>query len=112
MGQARDYTPLFCLLLLSVSVGGYAILPLGDSITFGCGDPCIGNGYDCTQNATLDCPSPFTPSCHGCYRPFLWQLLNAAGFVVFHLSRSFSFPPPQLRQVEARLFMRLFWHFQ
>jgi len=66
---------LFCL---SVCVG-HTVLPLGDSITFGCGDPCIGHGYDCTVDPKLDCPSPFKPSCHAGYRAVLWSKLKAAG---------------------------------
>ena len=56
------------------------ILPLGDSITFGCGDSCPGRSYDCTTNETLDCPDPLGPStCQGGYRTRLWQLLSDSG---------------------------------
>eukprot|EP01102_Stenamoeba_stenopodia_P003039 TRINITY_DN1296_c0_g1_i1.p1 TRINITY_DN1296_c0_g1~~TRINITY_DN1296_c0_g1_i1.p1 ORF type:complete len:314 (-),score=50.56 TRINITY_DN1296_c0_g1_i1:170-1063(-) len=57
------------------------ILPLGDSITFGCGDSCgYPAGQNCVNNSTLDCPSPFNSSCHGGYRTYLWRSLRDAGY--------------------------------
>ena len=51
-----------------------AILPLGDSITFGCGDSCVGaaGGWNC------DLPPYTTPcsACSGGYRQFLWRMLQ------------------------------------
>lgn len=57
-----------------------SIMPLGDSVTYGCGDSCESSPYDCTTNSSLDCPNPLGPrSCHGGYRTRLHALLAAAG---------------------------------
>ena len=62
----------------------FKMMALGDSITFGCGDSCVDGGtYDCSANATLDCPDPLVGnSCHGGYRSRLNAKLSAAGRVV------------------------------
>lgn len=56
------------------------ILPLGDSITFGCGDTCgDGSGSDCKDTATSGFLSVFNPHCNSCaggYRVFLENLLG------------------------------------
>ena len=65
---------------VAMAVAAVTIMPLGDSITYGCGDYCETSPYDCTTNSSLDCPNPLgPPSCHGGYRTRLHTLLLAAG---------------------------------
>ena len=62
------------LLLLPACCWGTNILPLGDSITFGCGDSCVGStgGWNC------DLPPYTTPcsTCSGGWRQYLWRMLQ------------------------------------
>jgi hypothetical protein len=53
-------------------------MPVGDSITFGCGDSCADlNTYNCLTNATFDCPNPLGPrTCHSGYRASLQNMLQ------------------------------------
>ena len=77
---------LAVLLLASVTTAAAArpplrVLPLGDSITFGCGDEC---SRDCRR-------PPFTLPCSKCsagYRAKLWKLLNASFPGAHDLARS------------------------
>ena len=60
---------------LAAIAGATKILPLGDSITFGCGDSCVGagGGWNC------DLP-PFTTPCSLCsggWRQYLWRDLQS-----------------------------------
>ena len=78
---------MWCALTSSATAAAATttILPLGDSITFGCGDSCANGGaYDCTVNATLDCPNPLAPvrTCHGGYRTPLYRSLSTHGYAV------------------------------
>jgi len=56
--------------------GPVTVLPLGDSITFGCGDGChlSGTGQP-GPNCGTECVVN-RPGCQGGYRGFLWKLLS------------------------------------
>lgn len=71
------------LLLPIVVESTTRILPLGDSITLGCGDTCgYPAGSNCLTNKTLDCPSPFNVTCEAGYRKYLWRRLSESGYKV------------------------------
>lgn len=51
-------------------------MPLGDSITFGTGDPCGTNATTC--RSPLNPKDYYFPPCAGSYRKFLWRLLHSS----------------------------------
>lgn len=66
---------LASLLLMGASVASAApvkVLPLGDSITFGCGDGC--NGMGCGDQCAV-----LRPACQSGYRAPLWRKLSPGG---------------------------------
>lgn len=65
-------TSIVALLLASLPIASCAplkVLPLGDSITFGCGDGC--NGLGCGDQCAV-----LRPSCQSGYRSLLWRMLS------------------------------------
>jgi len=67
---------VFLLFLLHVVYGQIKVMPLGDSITFGCFDGCYGN------ISAYSCPSPASPppwTCQGGYRAQLAAVWSSTG---------------------------------